>query len=252
VVFVAHRGADRRLRSRIGGRIDASRGFGALVGIGVGIDAPWGRRQAGSGASWGRRRVGRDADRRRAQRGVLGRWWAGRPASPQTVETTRWSRRRFWAAPTPIRAKWGCEPPPRAMGMRGATEARDGVGAAQNRRTALGGKRDVGGDAGRPAHQRHAAPRCATRHHDHFPPVCGPRCADSHPSAAPRRVDSHLDIHPRHAAPRCARHHQRPHRTPMIPRRPPIPTPMRPRLPTRAQPRKARAWATTSSSAPGS
>jgi hypothetical protein len=197
-VEVAHRGADRR-----------SAGFWGVGGYRVGIDAPWGRRRVGIGALWGRRRVGRDADRRRAQRGVLGRWWAGRPASPQTVETTRWSRRRFWAAPTPIRAKWGCEPPPRAMGMRGATEARDGVGAAQNRRTALGGKRDVGGDAGQPAH-------------------------------------------PRHAAPRCARHHQRPHRTPMIPRRPPIPTPMRPRLPTRAQPRKARAWATTSSSAPGS
>jgi hypothetical protein len=72
--------------------------------------------------------VGIDASRRRAQSGVSGRWWAGRPASPQTVETTRWSWRRFWTAPTPIRAVKGMRgaTTARAMAHRAATNARDG------------------------------------------------------------------------------------------------------------------------------
>jgi hypothetical protein len=186
---VDRRGGNRRVSAR------RAAGVGTLVGIGVGI-----------GASRGV-----------AQRGVLVRWWAGRPASPQTVEIKQWYRRRFWAAPTPIRAvkgmrgatkaRWGfvvpsrregdlwCHQggrwgfvvaPRRAMGIRGGTKARIGVGAVQNRRTGLGDNRDVAGDAGQPAHQRPETPR-------------------------------------------CARYHPRPHRTPMIPRPPPIPTRLRPR-----------------------
>jgi hypothetical protein len=43
--------------------------------------------------------------------------------------------------------------------------ARVGVGAVQNRRQNHRVVSTVGGDAGRPAHQRHETPRCA-RHHD--------------------------------------------------------------------------------------
>jgi hypothetical protein len=102
--------------------------------------------------------------------------------------------------------------------------ARIGVGAAQNRRQYHRVVSTVGGDAGRPAHQRPETPRCATHHHDRFAPVCGPtarrfpprypptsrntplraapRCVDSHPSAAPSRADSHPHQHPK---PRAAR-----------------------------------------------
>jgi hypothetical protein len=96
---------------------------GPVWHIGVGNGGFCGVVGVGTDASWGRRRVGIGASRGRAQCGVSGRWWAGRPASPPTVERTRWYRRRFWTAPTPSRA---------VKGMRGATKDRIGVGAAQN------------------------------------------------------------------------------------------------------------------------
>jgi hypothetical protein len=149
-------------------------------------------------------------------------------------------------------ARWGCESPPRAMGIRGATKDRVGVGAVQNRPTSPCAYLHRAGDAGQPAHQRHKNPNCArprdapipTRLRPHrasistpmptnapkpraargasrrrFPPRCmtmtadphraAPRCADSHPSATPPRVDPHPDTHQRSEIPSCARHHQR-------------------------------------------
>jgi hypothetical protein len=180
-------GANRRIAAP-----RAAGGFGALVGIGAQINASWGRRWVGIDVRWGRRRVRIGASRRRAQRGVAWRWWAGRPASPQTVEITRWSWRRFWTAPTPIRAvkgmrsaikarsadagchqdgRWGfVVPPTPAMAHRGATKDRIGVGAVQNRPTLSCAYLHRPGDAGQPAHQRPKTPHCARHHHDRFAP----------------------------------------------------------------------------------
>jgi hypothetical protein len=78
-------------------------------------------------------------------------------------------------------------PPRRSMGIRGASKDRVGVGAVQNRRTGLGDHRDVCGDAGQPAHQRHATPRCATprdasiptRVRPHDAPLPTPSCTST-------------------------------------------------------------------------
>jgi hypothetical protein len=149
--------------------------FVTWVGIGVRIDARWGRRRVGIGASRGR-----------AQRGVSGRWWAGRPASPVTSRLSPSPVRRFWTAPTPIRALVApripiarlngtpASPSRASMAPRIPFTARIGVGAVQNRRQYHRVISTVCGDAGRPAHQRPETPRCATHHHDRFAPVCGP------------------------------------------------------------------------------
>jgi hypothetical protein len=121
-------------------------------------------------------------------------------------------------------ARWGCEVPPRrAMAHRGATKARIGVGAVQNRRTGLGGHRDVCGDAGQPAHQRHATPRCARprdaplrtrlRHHDASIPTPipthapKPRPARPHDAPIPTPTPTNATKPPLRDAPRCADSH---------------------------------------------
>jgi hypothetical protein len=81
--------------------------------------------RGGNRRSWSCIGVGIGADRRRAQRGVAWRWWAGWPASPLMSRRMRWFLGRFWTAPTPIRSKWGCElSPRRVVGMRAATTPR--------------------------------------------------------------------------------------------------------------------------------
>jgi hypothetical protein len=141
--------------------------------------------------------VGSGADRGRAQRGVLGRWWAGRPASPQTVERTRWYRRRFWTAPTPSRA---------SKGIRGATKAGNGGRSATKVRD--GDSRCHQGarwSRGRPE-SPHKSTRSPTRHwrcRPARPPTprnpalrAAPRCVDPHPSATPPCVSTHPSCTP--------------------------------------------------------
>jgi hypothetical protein len=199
----ARRGGDRRFLWDHRGAKRSWRGVAQRGVLGRWWASGWGsavlRDRRGAKRSWWRV----------AQRGVLGRWWAGRPASPPTVEIKRWYRRRFWAAPTPIRAKWGCELPPRivsgmrgchhgtpwlivrpptlAMAHRAATKDRIGVGAVQNRPNGLRDDRDIAGDAGQPAHQRPKTPHSATPRDAPIPHPDAPRPAP--PRDAPRKKD---------------------------------------------------------------
>jgi hypothetical protein len=156
------------------------------------------------------------ADRRRAQFGVLGRWWAGWPASPQTSRLSPSPVGRFWTAPTPIRALvapriptaslggathlhrpswWHLASPPRVVvapriptthlgGTPHPHLARIGVGAVQNRRPDHRVLSTVCGDAGRPAHQRSETPPCARHRHA---PISTP-LHHHNPRFPPRRV----------------------------------------------------------------
>jgi hypothetical protein len=211
-------GGRRRINGvRIGAsRGGAGRGFGAWVGIGVRIDAQWGRRWVGIDVRWGRRRVRIGASRRGAQWGVLWRWWAGRPASPQTVEITRWSGRRFWTAPTPIRA---------VKGMRGATKARDG-----DARCHQGAQRGCEVSPRRAAGMRGC----------HQGSYRSRGCPESPPKLVhsprhlwrcrPARPPTHRNPALRDAPPRSFRTRLRPHRASIptpIRRSPPLPTPLR-------------------------
>jgi hypothetical protein len=96
------------------------------------------------------------------------------------VEVSAWRRGAILDSPypdtilggatNPHRAWWRHESPSRVVETRIPSTARDGVGAAQNRRQYHRVVSTVCGDAGRPAHQRHKTPRCARHHHDRFAP----------------------------------------------------------------------------------
>jgi hypothetical protein len=66
-------------------------------------------------------------------------------------------------------------------------EARDGVGAAQNRRQDHRVVSTVCGDAGRPAHQRHETPRCATHRDASIPTRLRPHGASIRTPLSQRR-----------------------------------------------------------------
>jgi hypothetical protein len=176
-----------------------------VVSIGVGSGGFCGRDGVGIGGQRTIIGVRIGASRGGAQWGVLWRWWAGRPASPQTVERTRWSWRRFWTAPTPIRAKWGCELPlRRAAGMRGASKARSGDVRGATKARSADAVCHQGSYRGRGCPESpHRAWWSSRRRW---------RCR-------PARPPTHRDPTLRAAPPRSFP-------TPMIPQKPPIPTPI--------------------------
>jgi hypothetical protein len=85
-----------------------------VVRIGAGIGGFCGRDGVGIGGQRTIIGVGSGGWWCVAQRGVLGRWWAGWPASPPMLRRMRAFWGRFWAAPTLIRA-W---PAPRWLTTR--------------------------------------------------------------------------------------------------------------------------------------
>jgi hypothetical protein len=177
--------------------VDAT-GWGSTVGVG---SSGWGSTVFVGATGWGSAVSGRSTGcetivvARRAARGcdaLVG----GLAGIASAVEVSTWQRGAILDSPYPdtILAGttmghggrwWPHDEPSRAVvAARGHTTrlagnshphlARIGVGAVQNRRTGLGDKRDVTGDAGQPAHQRHATPHCAPPRHVRIAPVCGP------------------------------------------------------------------------------
>jgi hypothetical protein len=225
------------------------RQLGGVRCMGVGIDGFCGRNEVGIGGFCGINGVGIDgqrtingvrndrggAARSGGLRGVGGR--AGRHRH-QTVEIIRWYRRRFWTAPTPIRAKWGCElPSRRAAGMRVSTTHDGDSWCQQGARWSRGRPesphkstcsstrrwrcRPARPPTSRNPPLRDAPPRSfrtplrpqkppiPTRRSDadrRSPPVCDPTTSDFHLDDPTPSVDSH----PSAAPPRSFR-------TPMIP-----------------------------------
>jgi hypothetical protein len=164
-----------------------------------------------------------DASRGGAQCGVLERWWAGWPASPPMSLRMREFWGRFWAAPTPIRAKWGCELPARRVVMlRAATK--DCGGDARCHQGSYRGR----GCPESPHFAMHLPPaswRCRPARPptpQNTPLRAAPRCADSHPDDRPLTADSHPIAPTKTAAPHPSAAPPRSFPTLMIPQKSPI------------------------------
>jgi hypothetical protein len=143
-------------------------GFCWRNGVGIGGFC-WcngvGNDRGGASRSAGLRDVGGRAGRHRQRGGgkCMAAW--GDSGQPLLPYDPWWPHDEPWCAVVAARI-----PTTRRGGSSHPHLARIGVGAAQNRPQNSRVIRDIGGDAGQPAHQRPATPRCAPHHHDRFPP----------------------------------------------------------------------------------